>query len=159
MIAMKNDLLENEKNHTTKRYFTGKPCLRGHISERLLSTSRCIECSREDYIRLKSEDYFNKRRDKHKAFLATKKWRTKNKQKVRAWVNNRTNRRRSAALIGNLFKEETKQIYLNCPLGYQVDHIIPLNGENVCGLHVPWNLQYLTPEENYRKRNKIVPWN
>lgn len=50
--------------------------------------------------------------------------------------------------------EKIKEFYLNCPEGYHVDHIIPLQGKNISGLHVENNLQYLTAEENLRKGNK-----
>lgn len=52
-------------------------------------------------------------------------------------------------------KKEIKLVYLNCPQNMSVDHILPITNENISGLHVPWNLQYLTMPENSTKNNKF----
>jgi hypothetical protein len=50
---------------------------------------------------------------------------------------------------------EIKNIYENRPHDSAIDHIVPLQHPQVCGLHIPENLQYLTKEENLVKSNKF----
>jgi 5-methylcytosine-specific restriction endonuclease McrA len=64
--------------------------------------------------------------------------------------------------LNNNQLEQIKLIYtecniINCISGikHHVDHIIPLQGKEVCGLHVPWNLQILEEVENLSKYNKL----
>jgi hypothetical protein len=51
-----------------------------------------------------------------------------------------------------------RDLYVSTGELYNVDHIVPLQGENVCGLHVPWNLQVLPSDVNIAKGNRFDGW-
>lgn len=51
--------------------------------------------------------------------------------------------------------DKIRKFYKNKPKGKVVDHIIPLNGEHVSGLHIFENLQYLSNLENTVKHNSF----
>lgn len=112
---------------------------------------KCKKCADLDTKKLDRSEYYKRRYREEKAkdpVAFNRKQRekcarrkAKKLQRTPAWAN----------------LEKIKNIYQLCPEGHHVDHIIPLQGKLVSGLHVPENLQYLTKEENLKKGNKYTP--
>ena len=123
------------------------------------------------------QDHKEKRRAYYQANnekrRATKKaWRQANREKSyatgKAWALTHRGacctaaaRRRAAKLQRTCTwadLEAIKLIYATALPGEHVDHIVPLQGELVSGLHVDYNLQHLQGSDNCSKSNTFDPW-
>ena len=147
-----------------KRYSTGAPCPLGHVVERLVSNGSCMECCR---VRQSSDHSLALRRrwasSNLQQKLAKKRWQIKNKPLLAAHCARRKAhiRRTTPAWLTADDHDAMRAMYaeaarLTIERGepYHIDHIVPLRGRNVCGLHVPANLQVLRGADNYRKSNR-----
>lgn len=98
-----------------------------------------------------------KRRNREKLKAYNKLWAQRNRGKTTAYAR-AYQLAKKQAMPKWLTTEQVEIIeafYVNRPDGYHVDHIVPIKGKTVCGLHVPWNLQYLRAAENIAKSNKM----
>lgn len=72
----------------------------------------------------------------------------------RAGLKTATPKWANRKLIKDVYKECINITTLT-KIKHEVDHIVPLKGQNVCGLHVHWNLQIIKASQNRSKSNKV----
>jgi len=168
-----------------KHYFTGKPCKHGHLCERTANVQNtCLECAKARSSKKRKEfpgntgltqaqiDRKNERGRIYGRSEKGKEYRrnyrakryTQDPVKFITKAITRTRRVRTATppWLSEFDKKRIEIIYacrdaLN-KLGHDnwhVDHIIPIQGKEVCGLHIPSNLRVIKAFDNRSKGNRL----
>ena len=139
-------------------------------------SDECKDCKRQqdrDYTarhrkeaRKRASDWYysNKDKVKEKRSIYNSNWKRLNKDKNCAYSNRYRARKINAtpSWLTEIQHSQIEAFYWLAKLQteltddcFHVDHIVPLKGKTVCGLHVPWNLQVLAAKDNLSKSNKI----
>lgn len=166
-----------------KRYYTGKPCKHGHVSERQTSNGTCVECAsskKSEYYKTNQSKrqehnsrYYKKNEEAIRQVNA--EWRNDNPERMAKIRSDYYQKNKPSYLASSRARKkhilmatppcadmeaiervyyEAQRLTIETGIPHDVDHIVPLRGEDVCGLHVEWNLRPIPASENRSKANK-----
>ena len=183
MISRADAIKKNEKfyftgnpcknSHTSKRYVTTYGCVACHETTYIENKDKYLDRSTKwykDNPQLKRnyvKKHYDVNRDKILAYgkewrkqnpeyLSTYlfEWRRKNPEKVAENVERRFGYLKER--IPSWANKEMIKFFYECrPADCHVDHVIPLCGKNISGLHVETNLQWLPKHINITKGNRF----
>jgi hypothetical protein len=155
-------------------YNTDRPCKHGHIAVRRVKDRKCSECERnakgEKYklsdpeaVRVKKQASYERTKKHH--LVQKRIYRQANKGKINALVAARKKhiKQRTPKWFGLEERWVVKEVYELAAsrtkmtgFAWHVDHIVPLQGGIVSGLHVMNNLQVIPGVDNIKKKNRYA---
>lgn len=152
-------------------YFTGRECVHGHVNSRRVKDRVCAGCESAKMAKLRKEQpklIADKKkqsyeRNKEQHLKQKREYRQANKGKINALVAARKKhiKQRTPTWLSTFDKLKIQCMYSIAAMltrenkeSWHVDHVIPLQGNTVSGLHVPNNLQLMRGSDNISKKNR-----
>lgn len=148
-----------EKNPDAQREADAR-CYAKNREARLARDKAKREANIEDYRRRERESY---ERTKEKRAIRMKAWARANKAKISFYAAERRAAigKRTPKWLDDLDFQLIEAYYWHAEfmsestgVVHHVDHIVPLRGKTVSGLHVPWNLEVIPAIDNMKKGNR-----
>ena len=164
----RNDCKDCRKKHVLKNYYAdhekGKERLRAAYNSKITKNPKWHA---ERYAKIREKDlaiskrayikYAEERRAKQRVWskvnrgtanALSKKYKLKKRNATPSWLS-------EFDLLAMKCKYQVAaMLNVHGVEQWHVDHIVPIRGKDVCGLHVPWNLQVIPAKDNLAKSNR-----